>query len=223
MIKTFLADPNCIEITVEDPSEQFDDLRDFCDYPRLLNNGVLGRVELNTDIDPKLSQRRPGIRVPTSKLLQTKKLEALRIEHKIAPRQFARLVEMHLYSKIAPHVRQAVNPDARLTQKGRSSNPDDKAFFYWRLLVKQRIYKKNKDVLMQLDRQERGEKVNEAVGEQAGDYERLLRKMEERKEKGGSEWKRERGKRKTIVDDDDDDDEDIEMGGNQKRMRSEPL
>ena len=94
-------------------------------------------------------------------------------------------------------------------------------WYYWRLLVKQRIYKKNKDVLMQLERGERVDKVEEAVGEQAGDYERLLRGMGKWEGEGGGaggeggkggvggERRRERGKRKNVIaDDDDDEDED---------------
>jgi len=229
MVKTFLADPSCIEITVEDPNEAFDDLRDYCDYSRLLKNGTLAQVSLKTDIDPKLSQNRAGVRVPTSKLLDVALLEGLRKKNKIAPRQFARLVEIHLLSKITSHARRTGT--ARLTQRGKSSNPDDKALYYWRLLVKQRIYKKNKDILIQLDRAERVDKVEQQVGDQASDYERLLGEMENFQGAGvsGSSERRERGKRKMVIedeeddDDDDDDDEDEEMGGDQKRLRSEPL
>ena len=78
--------------------------------------------------------------------------------------------------------------------------------------MKQRIYKKNRDVLVQLERGERVEKVEEAVGEQAGDYERLLRgmgKWEGGREGGkGGERRRERRKRKNVVLDDSEDDED---------------
>ena len=210
MVKTFLADPTCLEITVEDPNEAFDDLRDYCDYTRLQNNGTLSKISLKTDIDPKLSQKRAGVRVPTSKLLDVPLLERIRKKNKIAPRQFYRLVEMCLLSRIAPHARQAGT--ARLTQRGRSSNVDDRAFYYWRLLVKQRIYKKNKDVLIQLDRAERVDKVEQTVGEQAGDYERLLRGMENWDGGEGNESfeRKGRGKRKVVADDDDED-EDMSM------------
>ncbi|KAK3176990.1 hypothetical protein OEA41_008316 [Lepraria neglecta] len=212
MVKVFLADPTCLEITVEDPNEAFDDLRDYCDYNRLQNNGTLSKISIKTDIDPKLSQKRAGVRVPTSKLLDVPLLERIRKENKIAPRQFYRLVEMCLLSRIAPHARQAGT--ARLTQRGRSSNLDDRTFYYWRLLVKQRIYKKNKDVLIQLDRAERVDKVEQTVGEQAGDFERLLRGMEnwDGGESGGSSGRKGRGKRKVIADDEDED-EDMGMDG----------
>ena len=223
MVKTFRASPTCTEITVEDPNEAFDDLRDYCDYKYLLGNGTFTNISLKTDIDPKLSARRSGIRVPTSKLLDMPLLESLRKKNKIAPRQFARLVELHLLTKIPPHNRQAGT--ARLTQRGRATDPNDRAFYYWRLLVKQRVYKKNKDVLVQLDRAERVDKVEETVGEVAGDYERLLRRMEkwqggERSE--GSE-RRDRAKRKVVAEDDDEDEVGVEGAGGVKRARSEAL
>ena len=238
MVKTFLDSATCTEITVEDPNEAFDDLRDYCDYARLTSNGTFSQIKLNTSIDPRLSANRIGVRVPTSYLLDKSLLESLRHKNKIAPRQFYRLVEMYLFSQIAPHARQAGS--SRLTQRGRSSNLDDRAFYYWRLLVKQRVYKQNKDVLIQLDRAERADKVEQTVGEVAGDYERLLRGMEKWKKAekesgvdgddaaaavagegaGFGEKRRERGKRKNIVEDDVD--EDVAMGDS-KRARSEAL
>lgn len=210
MASTFLPDPTVTEITVEDPNEAFDDLRDYCDYKRLEENGTLAQISLNADIDSKLAAKRIGVRVPTSKLLDVPLLQRLRKKNKIAPRQFDRLVEMHLLSKIKQHARQAGT--SRLTRRGNATDADDRAFYYWRLLVKQRIYRKNKDVLVQLDRTERIDKVEQAVGEQAGDFERLLRGMEkwDGGASGGSSERRDRGKRKTVVEEDEDDDEDIE-------------
>lgn len=76
---------------------------------------------------------------------------------------------------------------------------------------------------MQLDRAERIDKVEQAVGEQAGDYERLLRGMEKWERGGGggdgaAGERRDRGKRKVVLEDDED--EEMEMG-DQKRARSE--
>lgn len=228
MVSTFLASPTVTEITVEDPNEAFDDLRDYCDYDRLRSNGTLSQVKLNTDIDPTLSSKRIGVRVPTAKLLDQTLLEQLRLKNKLAPRQFYRLVEMHLLSQIEPHSRQSGT--ARLTQRGRSSNPDDKAFFYWRMLVKQRVYKKNKDVLIQLDRLERAEKVEQTVGEVAGDYERLLKSMAKwgaggagRGGDAASKAGRLDRKKRKILEDEDDEDEIRETESSAKRARSEAL
>ena len=234
MVRTFLASPTILEITVEDPNEAFDDLRDYCDFTRLSSEDVFRPIDLHTNLDPKLTAKRIGVRVPTSRILDMPLLEKIRTSQKIAPRQFARLVEMYLYSKISPHARQAGT--ARLTQRARASDPEDRAFFYWRLLVKQRVYKKNKDVLIQLDRMERAEKVEQTVGEVAGDYERLLREMGKFGGSGGDSGGgasaegssgRSRGKRKAVVDDDDDDDDADELMGDPKpdakRARSEAL
>ena len=124
-------------------------------------------------------------------------------------------------------------------------------YYYWRLLVKQRVYKKSKDLLMQLDRAERVQKVEDTLGDVVGDYERLLRGVEKRKgmeeeEEEGHDWvsmmvggkgkgkgegvsasggKRERGKRKTVVgdeeDDDEDDDGDEEREGKRARIEGD--
>lgn len=221
MISTFLADPACTEITVEDPNEAFDDLRDYCDYNRLRNNGTFSQIKLNIDIDPKATTKRIGVRVPTSKLLDKPLLKSLRLKNKLAPRQFDRLVELYLLSQISPHNRQSGT--ARLTQRGKASDLGDRAYYYWRLLVKQRIYKKNKDVLMQLDRLERIDKVEEALGDQGGDYERLLRAMTG---KGIADVevsvRRDRGKRRIIDDEeymelDEAADRDVEPAAKRRR------
>ena len=200
LTSTFLSSPTISEITVEDPSEAFDDLRDYCDYTRLLNNGTFSQISLNTSLPSKVTTKRIGVRVPTSQLLDIPLITSLRQKNKLAPRQFARLVELYLFSRIPRSVR--VSGTARLTQKARTTNEDDKMWYYWRLLVKQRVYKKNRDVLMQLDRLERVEKVEETVGEVVGDYERLLRGLEG---KGGA--KRLGRAKRRIVDDEDEDPE----------------
>ncbi|MCJ1289819.1 histone acetyltransferase 1 [Xylographa carneopallida] len=218
MIRTFLADAACTEITVEDPNEAFDDLRDYCDHARLRANGTLAQITLRTDLDPKATAKRVGVRVPSAKLLDKPLLRALRLQNKLAPRQFDRLVELHLLSQIPAHNRQAGT--ARLTQRAKATDEGDRAYYYWRLLVKQRIYKKNKDVLMQLDRAERIDKVEEALGEQGGDYERLLRGMEGKGDGDGEVGvRRERGKRK-VVDDDEDADEDEDGGDDREAKRT---
>lgn len=207
MTNTFLSDPTVSEITVEDPNEAFDDLRDYCDYTRLQKTNAFAQISLNTTPPPpELLRKRV---VPTSHLLNLDLLESLRKKNKLAPRQFYRLIELYLLSRIPPHKRQSGT--ARLTQRGKASDADDRAFYYWRLLVKQRVYKKNRDVLMQLEKAERIDKVEQTVGEVAGDYERLLRGLEERAGaagaggavNGGGERGVRRGKRKVIMDNDE--------------------
>lgn len=225
MTRTFLTDPNVFEITVEDPNEAFDDLRDYCDYARLRNNGTFSQIKLTTTIPAPSARSQKHRLVPTSQLLDVPLLDSLRHINKIAPRQWARLIELYLLSLIAPHKRQA--GVARLTQRGKTKDDDDRAYYYWRLLVKQRVYKQNRDLLIQLNRGERIDKVEQTVGEIAGDCERLLRELENRKdldnilissasngkekrieEPPPREQKRGPRKRKVIIIDDDDDGDD---------------
>lgn len=220
--RTFLADPTVSEITVEDPNEAFDDLRDYCDYTRLSANNTFSRIILNTSPPPSAVPRKQRV-VPTSHLLDVPLLEKLRLKNKLAPRQFYRLVELYLLSLIPPYKRQS--GVARLTQRGKTKDDDDRAYYYWRLLVKQRVYKKNRDVLMQLDRSERIEKVEQTVGQVAGDYERLLRGLEGSKgTTGGGGTGSVRRKRKVVIDEEDEDDDDaeedaVEGGSSVKRRR----
>lgn len=212
--RTFLADPTISEITVEDPNEAFDDLRDYCDYARLRANNTFSQITLNTSLPPSTMSHKQRV-VPTSHLLDVPLLESLRRKNKLAPRQFYRLVELYLLSLIPPYKRQS--GVARLTQRGKTKDDDDRAYYYWRLLVKQRVYKKNRDVLVQLDRSERIEKVEQTVGEVAGDYERLLRGIE-----GGKGTATETGsvrrKRKVVLDDEDEDD-DAEQAGEASALK----
>jgi histone acetyltransferase 1 len=218
MVSTFLSDPYCHEITVEDPNEAFDDLRDYCDYARLMADGSLDKIAINTNVDPKATLNRRGARVPTSKLIKDKAaLQAIRWKHKLAPRQFDRLVELHTLSLIPAHSRQGGL--ARLTRRANSADEGDRALYYWRLLAKQRVWKKNKDVLKQLDGTERIEKLEETVSSMAEDYERLLRAIVARAE--GAEYTSERpdrGKRK-IVEDDSDEEMGAEGGSQPEKKR----
>ena len=108
---------------------------------------------------------------------------------------------MYLLSTIPPATR--ASGTARLTQRARAKSDDDRRWYYWRLLVKQRVYKKNRDVLAQLERLERVEKCEETVGEVVGEYERLLRRMEERKERRGDMEEKEGEGDKGFIEDRD--------------------
>jgi histone acetyltransferase 1 len=185
MFDEFLADPACIELTVEDPNEEFDDLRDYCDFARLTSNGTFSQLHLNASIDPKLTARRPGVRVPTAHLVDKSLFDQLRVRNKIQPRQWKRLVDMYLLSQIPKYSRQG--GVARLTQRAKSSDPGDKAYYLWRLLVKQRIYVQNVSIMAQFDLPERIEKLEETLEGQVADYERLLSRIEEEQAKKDTE------------------------------------
>ena len=219
VVNTFLNDPACIEITVEDPNEDFDDLRDLCDYARLTSNGSFAQIRLNLDVDPKLTARKPKAKVPTGKLLNKSLLEKLRLKNKLAPRQFKRLVEMHLLSHIPKYSREAGT--ARLIRRAASKDPGDKALYYWRLLVKQRVFKQHEQVLKELPNEEKHQKLDETTTIQWMDYERLLERMTEARV-GKPRPAGSRGKRKIIDDDEDDDDDEDEDDDTHSQSSKKP-
>jgi len=178
-----LASPKTQEITVEDPNESFDDLRDLNDLAHLRTIKSFTNLRLNTSV----SISKKG-KVPTAQLVDTEILEKIRTENKIAPRQFYRLVEMQLLSTIPPAYRQS----SLLTAQRSMVPPEEKKlkeheYRLWRLFVKQRLYKHNKDQLMQVDRAERVDKLEQALGSVEGDYSRLLRSADQRAKSSGQE------------------------------------
>ncbi|QLG74858.1 hypothetical protein HG535_0H01850 [Zygotorulaspora mrakii] len=80
LVDTWMKDDSIEEITVEDPNESFDDLRDRNDLKRLFNAKLV--VELPEDISLEWLDRK-------------------RIEFKLEKRQFSRLTEMFLLYKNA--------------------------------------------------------------------------------------------------------------------------
>lgn len=69
-------DARCVEITVEDPTDQFDELRDRCDLERALAGGLLRQIG----------------KIPLSGPVR----RDLRRKWKLTPRQFDRVIEMGL-------------------------------------------------------------------------------------------------------------------------------
>jgi histone acetyltransferase 1 len=193
----YLQEISTIEITVEDPNEAFDDLRDLNDLARLRKEPDFKVLRINTKATP----RRNGP-VP-SDIVDRGAIEKLRKRMKIAQRQFLRVTEMHFLSLIPIGVRQSL-----LVEKPKASGPELKAqehgYHLWQLWVKTRLYKHNKDMLIQLDRAERIEKLEQALGGVEADYARLLRAMDSRSNgdangKGGSSS----GKRPSPSDEDE--------------------
>ncbi|KAI9852988.1 MAG: histone acetyltransferase 1 [Thelocarpon superellum] len=157
----FMADPSIHEITVEDPNESFDDLRDFCDLARLRQIPEFTSLSINTTVQIPSKGR-----LPTDELLSPAILNALRAKTKIAPRQFQRLVEMQLLSRIpAPYRRSShAGPNAPTLSTANATDPEwEQQYRRWCLLTKQRLYKFNRDSLAQLDRPERLDKLEEVL------------------------------------------------------------
>jgi histone acetyltransferase 1 len=169
----YLKDTNTVEITVEDPNESFDDMRDLNDLARLRKVNEFAALRINNDIVIRAKGTIPR------DIVNSAELDKIRTRFKIAPRQFARLVEMQLLSLIPTNVRQSL-----LLERPTGSTFELKAkqheYRLWQLYTKQRLYRHNKDALMQLDRTERIDKLDEALGAVEADYGRLLRSLEQR-------------------------------------------
>lgn len=165
--------PCTIEITVEDPNEAFDDMRDLNDLIRLRKSPDFVNIRINTKVTTKAKEPIP------KDIIDLEKLEKIRIEAKIAPRQFYRVTEMHQLSLIPTNIRQSL-----ILERPIASLPDLKVrkheYYLWQLWVKQRLYRHNKDLLLQISRSERIEKVEQALGGVEADYARLLRTLESR-------------------------------------------
>lgn len=170
----YLKQPQTVEITVEDPNEAFDDMRDLNDLLRLRTYPEFTALKINTK-----AAIQPHEGVPKD-ILDRTALETIRQKLKIAPRQFARVTEMQLLSLIPANVRMVFT-----TEQERKLGPETKLQEYeyrlWKLWVMQRLYKHNKDSLMQMERVERIEKLDAALGAVEADYGRLLRAFDSRK------------------------------------------
>jgi histone acetyltransferase 1 len=169
----YSKEPQTIEITVEDPNVDFDDLRDINDLTYLRTAPDFTALRINTKATP-----RPKGPVPRD-IMDLDNLEKIRIKNKIAPRQFYRVVEMQLLSLIPTGIRQSL-----IEERPKISGAELKAkqleYHLWQLFVKKRLYKHNKDMLMQLDRAERIDKLDETLGAVEADYARLLRAADKR-------------------------------------------
>ncbi|OCL14823.1 histone acetyltransferase type B [Glonium stellatum] len=206
MFALFISTPNIYEITVEDPNEAFDDMRDYCDMLYLRTLPAFASLSLPTVLPASTLVKDANI--PTDLILgPDETLTALRHAAKISPRQFARLVEMHLLSTIPPLHRSTV----RITRKEKSGHENDRRYYFWRLALKERLYRHNADQLAQMEQSERVEKVEETAKGVEADYARLLEGVEKRakwakvQEANGSAVRGGKRKKRVIADDDDDD------------------
>ncbi|KFX90268.1 hypothetical protein O988_08284 [Pseudogymnoascus sp. VKM F-3808] len=172
----YQSDPQTVEITIEDPNEAFDDLRDLNDLIYLRSLPDFQALKINTGTNVK----RKG-RVPSDEIIEQSALNVLRKKVKIAPRQFQRLVEMQLLSAIPTNIRKSLTTQPRPTNSAETKLRQHE-YRLWCLLVKQRLYKHNKDSLIQLERAERIDKLEEAAGSVELDYARLLRKLDKGKD-----------------------------------------
>ena len=151
------------EFTVEDPNEAFDDLRDVCDLEFLQSQPVFTNLHIDTSIGIPKSGLVPHL------VAGKDTLEAIRKKVKIAPRQFSRVLEMHLMSQIPERARPSMRIDAPTPTK-----EEKHQLRLWKLFVKQRLYRHNRDLLAQIEPNERLEKLQEALISVELEYARLL-------------------------------------------------
>ncbi|KAI0480118.1 histone acetyltransferase type B catalytic subunit [Xylariaceae sp. FL0804] len=196
-----MSSPSTKELTVEDPNEDFDLLRDLCDMKYLRANvPEFAALEVNTSVavpqkggilqnGTEISSSGPAGSSSSSApggIVDIDGLERLRTKAKIAPRQFWRLVEMHLMSKLPASVRpRADSSTSELeTAKGTgtgtatASRADLHAYTLWRLLLKQRLYRRNVTLLAEFETTERILKLNETVDNVEWEYARILERLE---------------------------------------------
>ncbi|KAL6704188.1 histone acetyltransferase 1 [Coniothyrium glycines] len=218
-----VSKPFIYEIPVEDPSEDFDAMRDYCDIAYLWTLPAFQSLTLASNL-PSESLRKDAA-IPRDQILGNgRDLEELRHEAKIVTRQFYRMVELHLLSTIPRSHRSR----ARITRKGKASNENDRKYYFWRLALKHRIYSQNRDALEQMeDVAEKVEKLESAVDSQQEEFEERLEGLEKRHKwaagEGSSKGASSKSKRKRVVVEDDDDDwEDIDDASvaSSKRMKA---
>jgi len=156
-----LSQEHVSELSVEDPAEAFEDLRDRNDLKMLLS--------LKPFMEEGFGANRPSTGGAAGPIRRTKSssgagkmgppvnkvwVEKWRVQLKIAGRQFHRLVEML----------QLLNLDPL----------DARAFKAFRLQVKERLYRFNYELLVQLEKQERLDKLEETFQNVVEGYRGIL-------------------------------------------------
>ncbi|KAJ5081934.1 hypothetical protein NUU61_010198 [Penicillium alfredii] len=211
-----IADPTIVELTVEDPNETFDALRDTADYCLLRPEFLKHDVSLNPDPYEAYSRKQRPKVVPTAALIPTKLLSDIRSSFKIEATQFAHILEMFLLGQIPKSHRLAggTNLARLLIKKYKADDENDRRYYWWRMLTKQRLYKKHRELLNELDPTDRVEKLDGTVQNVEEGYEITLEALEGRlpdvqdqvpAAPSGSRDKR--AKRKLTVVDDEDEEE----------------
>ncbi|KAJ6155375.1 hypothetical protein N7470_005941 [Penicillium chermesinum] len=214
-----IADPTIVELTVEDPNENFDALRDSADYCLLRPEFLKRNVNINPDPHGAYSKKQRPRTVPTGALIPTEDLNSIRTNFKIEATQFAHIVEMYLLGRIPKSHRLAggTNLARLLIKKHKADNEDDRRYYWWRMLTKQRLYKKHRELLAELELIDRVEKLDDTVRNVEEGYEITLDALEgrlpEAEDDSGTASSGRREKRKLTVEDEDDEDEEEESTG----------
>lgn len=163
LFSRFYADPNVYEITVEDPSEAFDDLRDRCDLKWLADQGfpseVFQMLQTTSAHGEKAGDNKIGRTRIVAGAFWTKWLEEHRLKYKLAHRQFARCFEMILLACL------------QVSSPSKKRNIKDT-----RLFIKKRVYVRNKEFLEDLGgKAEIMSKLQETYESMEEDYGRIMK------------------------------------------------
>lgn len=190
LFEIFLKEKLVREVSVEDPSEAFDDLRDRIDLTRLGENNTINEIldkfllTRNNEVEPTETSK-GGLLVIKDKgmdELTLEWIESKRLENKMTPRQFERCIEMILL-----HYIDDKNPEQAQAAKR------------FRLLVKRRLYLRNKDALDDMSLSDRRSKLEETFQALKDDYWRIIQNVkfptDKRKPAGNSDLKN-KGKKK---------------------------
>ncbi|KAK4193554.1 acyl-CoA N-acyltransferase [Podospora australis] len=184
----YLTHPSTAELTVEDPNEAFDDMRDVADLIYLRTVPEFNALSINTSVKIPKSGKAPD------NIVDPAAWEAVRRKTKIAPRQFARVLEMNLMQKLPYSVRPDIDvpenedeeggeedaePSYSKKEKAPGTKEEEHEYQLWRLLLKKRLYKHNRDALSQLEIPERIEKLEDTVSSVEFDYVRLVAKADD--------------------------------------------
>ena len=164
IFKSYYQHSQTKQFTVENPNEAFDDLRDIYDLGFLRSIPEFNSLKIDTSVAiPKSG--------PVPKLITSSdQIESIRLKSKIAPRQFSRVLEMHLMSQLPSNVQMTMD----LNERPAASKIEAHQHREWQLIVKQRLYRHNRDLLAQLDASDRIEKLAETLVGVELEYARLL-------------------------------------------------
>lgn len=176
--KTLLADPATFEITVEDPNEAFDALRDMADLAFLREQSDFNEIKINKKVALSKIKSVPG------DIIDRKAMEAVRLKYKIASRQFSRLVEMHLMSKLPSSVIADLDQALEGKDKQRPTREEEHEYRLWKLITKSRIATQNKEQLSAIEPHERIDRLDETLNSVELEYALLLSIFEKRKKDG---------------------------------------
>lgn len=208
-----IADDTIVELTVEDPNESFDALRDTADFCLLRPEFLKQGVNLNPDPNGAYSLKQRPRLVPTGTLVPTETLRNIRTAFKIEATQFAHILEMFLLSQIPVSHRLAggTNLARLLIKKHKADDANDRRYYWWRMLTKQRLYKKHRELLNELEMIDRVEKLDDTVRNVEEGYEITLKALEGRlpdaAEEAAASSSGRREKRKLTIEDGEDEEE----------------